>query len=506
MDYTILRQLILEKGHKAQEPLSVRQVKRLGLRRALDILAGNYRVPAERIIKNAGFTTYREANYYDNSEQGLRRRLLAYNNGSMTNPIKVHAMHRDKKGGGGSLSGALAEFAKKRFGKCTATLTINHLGFRIHSPRHDDDSIMEELRKYWPENAVRSVYEGTGTLNTTENLLHDNPRLYSAAKRHGAERLINSLYPGFPDLYSCVSYRGQADPCIVRRQLLDRFFSGRSISQGLKTSPDPNDNLLHKRVISLQPRYFKGEFRHTTLPYMEIVKELVPELRPDDIRCQNIGTLHRNGEIGNLIVEWLLRWTKAIESTGGFYRDGFAKTFAAPIEQIHSEKQITAGTQIVRPDLFVVGGSNTVVEIKTGQNLQNPSSLADKYKPRQDYVWNIGGRDYSLERLVAVLHMPERVTSAVKGELENAEYCVTDADKFLSWLEIFIEKISQHPWHNHFAEAAPRMHDPRSITEFYKLLAFKPALFTRRAHNEEAEFVRANLESLSAHELPSQGI
>ncbi len=497
LDIDRFRSLVLAKGFDPAKPVSIKALRMVGLKYPLQLLA-NSESPGsnEKALETAGFRTYRSTTY-QNDEQRLKTAVLEYNH-SKAKPINVKAMIYDVEGKGSSLASALGRFAKKKFGKRTSSLALEYLGFKIVKPHHKDAELRQKLQAFWPKDTVQSAYEGHATLSTTGQLSVVNGALYKAVFTRGAE-FVNSLYPEYPDLWSFVFSRDRnADPEILRKQLLQRFYSGLSISRGLKDSPDRAERLLYKRVVSLQPDFF-GKKIHAK-GYSRIVQELLPEMGVDDIKGNGSSTIARNGFIGNLFLEWMLRWTLRIDNTGAFYKDGFRRVFAAPLQEIHAEARIKNEDEFARPDFLVVGQKNSAVEVKTGEHIYNPTTLRSKYNPEAEYSWNINGAEYPLERLVAVLHMPQKIVRKAAPSLVDASYEVAGGEQFLGWLESFIEKLGESPWHNHLAEAAPRLHNPDTIIDFYKQLALMPATLTRPANAEMASFAKDTLEQLVNYE------
>ncbi len=496
LDYDRFRSLVLEKGFDPAKPVSGKALVRAGLHQPIALLAnGEFNGSKEKVIEAAGFTTYRSTTY-QNDEQRLKAAVTKYH-GLKSKPINVKAMIHDVEGGGSSLASALGRLAKKKFGKRTTSLSLEYLGFKIVKPHHKDAELRQKLQAFWPEDTVRAAYEGHGSIATTGKLYILNSALYKAVVTRGPE-FVNSLYPDFPDLWSCVFSRDRnADPETLRNQLLQRFHAGLSISRGLKDSPELSERLLYKRVISLQPQFFGAKVQAKT--YSQIVHELLPEMSLDEIKGNSSSTIRRNGTIGNLFLEWMLRWTLKIDNTGAFYKDGFRRVFAAPLQEIHAETRIENQDEFSRPDFLVVGQKNSAVEVKTGEHIYNPTSLKGKYNPDADYSWKINDTEYPLERLVAILHMPPKIFKKAAPSLVDASYEVAGGEQFLGWLETFIAKLGESPWHNQLAEAAPRLHNPDTLIDFYKQLALMPATLTRSANTEMASFAKETLERLAAY-------
>lgn len=503
LDLERFRQLVLgQHPEYAQRPLSVKQVWRLGLHHPLEILAKHYG-SAERVIEEAGFTTYRKANPCATpSERELRERLMDYHQNPTSKPINLHKMQHDVEGGGAQLATALGRFAKKHVPPYTRTAanTIRYFGFKTSRTNNTADDITKKLQKVWPKEKVEAVYAGDGTLDVPVTALKTiNPMLYGAMHKRGIAQVVNAVHPGYPDLYwyvrSSQSPITPADPDSVRKQLLDRFYAGRSIGHGLRKSSDPNDRILFHRVLSLAPSMFKT----TTKPYSQIVHELLPELSMDDINGNSPAAIYNTGRIGNLFVEWLLKWTMAMDPYGAFYRDGFKDIFTAPLRQVFAEKRLAGEDGRLVPDLLVVGRQNTGIEVRTGEHPRNAVSLAKKYGDG-DYQWNIDGESYPLERTVAVLHMPIRAVRKAAPQLTDAGFTIVDSERFLNYLELFIRCLEQSPWHEQFAAAAPRVHNAQSLVSLYKQLAFYPATLTRPANSEAVAFAKQTLEELATFE------
>ena len=606
LDLERFRQLVLEKKPEyAQRPLGVKEARRLGLTQPLDLLAEQCGT-REKVIRAAGFTTYREANPQAAapSESELRERLMDYHRNPTSNPINLRRMHRDVDGGGAQLATALGRFAKKHIPPYTRTAAnaIRHFGFKTNRTNNTIPDIQKALQKVWPKGKVEEVYAGDGTLDVPVNALETiNPKLYSALRNRGIAQVVNAVYPDYPDLYWYVrapqSPITPANPDSVRKQLLSRFYAGRSIGQGLRGSSDPNDRILFHRVLSLAPMLAttivhklaerlcrnpvsegeKGEpacpacrmtyplkrnhptsacmtealkqshrdpqyistkmyiartahallnthplptHRQNTPPeellnlvtpiihpaiqsftpsYSHIVKALLPELSMDDINGNTPGAIYNTGRIGNLFVEWLLKWTMVMDPYGAFYRDGFKDVFTAPLRSVFAEKRLASEDGRLVPDFLVVGRQNTGIEVRTGEHARNAVELAKKYGDRE-YAWNIDGESYPLERTVAVLHMPERSIRKAAPQLTDAGFTVLDSERFLNYLELFTDRLEQSPWHEQFAAAAPRVHNARSLVDIYKQLAFYPATLTRPANSEAVAFAKQTLEELAAFE------
>jgi len=497
LDIGRFRSLVLEKGFDPNKPIGSKALRRAGLSQPMDLLSGAISQGThEKVIEAAGFTTYRSTTF-QNDEQRLNTAVLEYHH-SKAKPINVKAMIHDVEGGGSRLASALGRLAKKKFGKRTTSLALEYLGFKIVKPHHKDAELRQKLQAFWPKDTVQAAYEGHGSIATTGHLNILNNSLYKAVVTRGPE-FVNSLYPDFPDLWSYVFSRDRnADPETLRNQLLQRFHSGLSISRGLRESPELSERLLYKRVISLQPQFFGTKVQAKT--YSQIVHELLPEMSLDEIKGNSSATIRRNGAIGNLFLEWILRWTLKIDNTGAFYKDGFRRVFAAPLQEIHAETRIGNEDEFSRPDFLVVGQKNSAVEVKTGEHIYNPTTLRSKYNPDADYSWKINDTEYPLERLVAVLHMPPKIFKKAAPRLVDASYEVAGAEQFLGWLETFIAKLGESPWHKQLYDAAPRLHNPDTLIDFYKQLALKPATMTRPTSTEMASFAKETLERLVACE------
>jgi hypothetical protein len=508
LDIDRFRSLVLAKMKEhnidPHNPIAPTYLKNnLGLFQPIKLLANVYG-SQEKVMHAAGFTTYWQTKYA-NDEERLRAGLLKYCGGSKNKLINVRQMHLDYKNGGSSLASALSKFAKKNFGKRTASLAIDYFKHKTVRPHRKPDEIGKVLLAFWPESAVQAAYAGERELNSLGSLNEINGAIYHALFRRNAEKFINSLYKDCPDLYSVVSPDGRADPEVVRKQLLQRFNSGQSISSGIQNSQFLIDRVLYRRVMSLQPLFFDSRFDKNVYGYTQIVRQLLPELNVRDIRGNAPDAIRRNGAIGELFTEWMLKWTLAIDPSAGFYHDGFSRIFNAPLSQVHREKNVETDDGIKRPDILTIGRKNTAVEIKTGEDRKRVLELAGKYPG--EYSLNLGGVVYPLDNRVAVLHMPERTVREVSSELLASNFVVIGAEQFLGYLETFVDKISQSPWQEHFENAAQRISDPRQLIGFYKEFASKPSLMARSSRAEEAAFVRQSLENLvDAELLPAQGI
>jgi len=508
----------------------------------------------------------------------LERELLAYNRGSKDKHIDVQKMRNDKKNGGAQLYEDLRRFAKKTEDTWSAGRGARALGFTTaqNPNNYDTAELIEVLKAVYPIERVREAYDGNSKLLPIGQLEKINKRVYYAIKGRGTAKMINGLYPEFPDLYTYVGARMQsthADPEILRGQLMQRYYAGRSLA-----STEENDRIDH-RVMSLTPVFTtqiapiliqRLRYRHmndrvinalrqpnisaerreavrrfigtaindildtreftlrpesdvqykkavqlaiedpTTHPLIkeirpsqtQITRALLPELNVDDIIGNSPATIKRNGTIGNLFVEWMLKWTMAMDPHGKFYRDGFRDIFKTPLHEVYAERGIETINGYKFPDLFLVGGHNTGVEVKSGEDLKQPLELADKYgRNWRDHSLVIHDTEHPLENLVAVLHMPDHATRKIAPRLADARYRVVDGEKFRGYLEAFVEQVEESPWQEHLAAAAPRIHNIRSFLSFYDQFAFMPATMTRPANAEVAAFLKENLERLVEHEL-----
>jgi hypothetical protein len=435
----------------------------------------------------------------------LRKQVLAYNNGSTTEPINVYKMHHDQNGGG-LLASRLGRFAQlippyKR----TASNALKHLGFTATRRNTNVEELREALRNYWKKEDVQKAYRNEAVLPTLGDLKKINYGLYQKLQKVGRKismvEIINSLYKDFPDLHTYVraqrSPLSRADPEIVSKQLMLLFANGEPIScTSLRNSPDPCKRTLYKRVASIS----------SSKPHSKIVKELLPELSFEEINGNQPERIRKLGRISNLFVEFLLKWTKFVDASGNFYQDGFQSVFGAPLKGIFAERRISTPTGYLRPDFLVVENKNNAVEVKAGDNvLGSANELAKKYENGQGYAWNIGGTVYPLQRKVAVLLMPHDLVRQASSLLEDAGYTIAGGELIGDYLEILLDRLHQSPYHEHLARAAPRLHNPqKALTSAFDLLVQKPAVIARSRNWQLMSFVEKSLDALVHHEFEQQ--
>lgn len=510
-------------GIDVDKPVSANMLQRAGLNAALIKLkktTGSY----DAALRAAGFKTRASEHDTKMNESDLRAYLLAYN-GNKRTPVRVRDMiddHAPAKPNcipGYQLAARLKMFAKenqivtrtdgtKEYGT-TQTDTIKYFGFRVAGNRRKKSELIDDLRAIWPKALVEQAYAGQTMLPQIADLKKSKTLapLMHALERRGRLPIINRLYPEFPDLQNYVVGKGlaPANPDILRKQLRTMFYSGENVSANLQHTKNPHERKLYYRIMSLKDEtafgarqgivsIFGKKSENKPATFNKILSYLLPEFSGQELTIEP-GATKRQGTIGELFTEWLLRWSKAL-NPNGFGDAQFRTLFGFPVNAIYAGKCARKeDSNVVLPDIVTRGTDTTFVEVRTGERVKTATTLAKKYEDKTEFIIE----DLPIitnPRKVAVLHMPQKAIKQAIPVLLDEDWDVVIPDQFVGWLEKMVKKVPEEVWN----EASPRA-NVESIIDAYKRLVQSPISFIRPGGDYEMRFLKSTLDKLVRHEF-----